>query len=134
MAGDQVETPAKSPRGARTVIAHDFSLIADLQTLYRDEASEPTFVQILHHITIDDDAKLADLIEADGRLRIRLAKSVNLERYIDAVPDLPTRPDALDAAIDMSMRRALVASSMRCWRIHGSRISPGNTLIATRAG
>lgn len=104
MAGDQVETPAKSPRGNRPVIAHDFSLIADLQVLYRGEASDLTFAQILNHINIDDDAKLADLIEADGRLRIRLAKSVNLERYIDGVPNLPTKPDALDAAIDMSLR------------------------------
>ncbi len=104
MAGDQIETPATPPRGTRPVIAHDFSLIADLQVLYCGEASDPTFVQILHHINIDDDAKLADLIEADGRLRIRLARSVNLDRYIDAVPDLPTKPDALDAAIDMSLR------------------------------
>jgi serine/threonine protein kinase len=52
----------------------------------------------------DDDAALADWIEAEGRDRIRRGLPVTLERYLCAFPDLLTRPISLDAAIDVALR------------------------------
>lgn len=52
----------------------------------------------------DGDDALAELIEVDGRARLALGKQVDLRRYLDAVPDLPSRPVPLDAAIDVTLR------------------------------
>jgi predicted Ser/Thr protein kinase len=51
-----------------------------------------------------DDEALAELIEADGRIRLAHGWPCELERYLAAVPDLSSRPVALDAAIDMALR------------------------------
>lgn len=53
--------------------------------------------------TLDDDA-LAEIIEADGRLRLQRARAVTLERYLEAVPDLLSRHGPLDAALDVTLR------------------------------
>lgn len=53
--------------------------------------------------TLDDDA-LAEVIEADGRLRLQRARTVTLERYLNAVPDLLHRNGPLDAALDVTLR------------------------------
>ena len=50
------------------------------------------------------DAGLPELIEADGRLRLRLRRQLTLDRYLKGIPDLADRGDALDAAIDMTLR------------------------------
>lgn len=53
-----------------------------------------------------DDETLAELIDADGRIRIERGLPVDLSRYLEAVPDLEKRPVALDAAIEFSLRAA----------------------------
>ncbi len=86
------------------MIAQYVSFTSELQNLYRHGTDDPQFDRIVTHFQVEEDAALADLIEADGRLRLRLAKPVSLDRYLSATPDLPTRPEPLDAAIDMSLR------------------------------
>lgn len=51
-----------------------------------------------------DDDELADLIELDARERLRCGKHVDLPRYLEAIPDLPQRRIALDAAIEFALR------------------------------
>lgn len=51
-----------------------------------------------------DDPLLAELIEIDGRFRLSRGEPLELQAYLDAVPDLLERPVALDAAIDMTLR------------------------------
>jgi hypothetical protein len=53
-----------------------------------------------------DDDTIAEVIDADGRIRIERGLSVDLARYLTAVPDLGNRPVALDAAIEFSLRAA----------------------------
>jgi serine/threonine protein kinase len=68
-------------------------------------AIEIPFADLLAGVTQPlTDAALAELIDADGRRRIRQGLEVSLERYLDAVPDLRARPDALDAAADVCLR------------------------------
>ncbi|MEE8155511.1 MAG: serine/threonine-protein kinase [Phycisphaerales bacterium] len=86
------------------MIAQYISFTSELQNLYRRGTDDPEFDRIVSHFQVEGNAELADLIEADGRLRLRLAKPVSLDRYLLAIPDLPTRPEPLDAAIDMSLR------------------------------
>lgn len=50
------------------------------------------------------DDELADLIELDARERLRAGLPVELPRYLDAIPDLPQRQVALDAAIEFALR------------------------------
>ena len=50
------------------------------------------------------DDELADLIELDARERLRCGKSVELPRYLRAIPDLASRRVALDAAIEFALR------------------------------
>jgi serine/threonine protein kinase len=50
------------------------------------------------------DEDLAALIEADGRWRLNHGREVSLRRYLDAVPDLRSKPDSLDAAVDVTLR------------------------------
>lgn len=80
-----------------------------VQRLYRDGGDLPFEVVLREQPCADDDA-LADLIDADGRARLRAGLEVTLERYLQAVPGLTGRPVALDAAIDFALR-ALVPSS-----------------------
>ncbi|MCI0362423.1 MAG: serine/threonine protein kinase [Phycisphaerales bacterium] len=51
-----------------------------------------------------DDSALAEVIEADGRMRLAEGLEVDLARYIEALPNLVERTDALDAAIDVALR------------------------------
>lgn len=51
-----------------------------------------------------DDESLADLIQIDGRTRLAIGEQVRLSDYLDAMPDLESRPVSLDAAIEMSLR------------------------------
>ena len=86
------------------MIAHEFLLADDLTMLYGSGTSDPGFAHIIHHFRVETDTQLAELIEADGRLRLRLKRPITLDRYLAAVPDLPARSDPLDAAIDMALR------------------------------
>jgi hypothetical protein len=52
----------------------------------------------------ESDESVADLINADGRLRLERGLGVDLARYMDAVPRLTNLGGALDTAIEMSLR------------------------------
>jgi Protein kinase domain len=72
--------------------------------------AEDDFDSVIRHsgdhagtATTDEDS-LADVIERDGRMRISRGLPCPLDRYLRAIPDLPARPVALDAAIDVSLR------------------------------
>lgn len=76
----------------------------DLEALYERARDDPDFAQIVRDWRVETDEQLANLIEADGRLRIRRRRETTLDRYLTAVPDLPARIEPLDAAIDMALR------------------------------
>lgn len=72
--------------------------------LYHSISGDPDFVTVAAGWTVRSDSELADLIEADARFRMLHSRPLSLERYLTAIPDLPDRADALDAAIDMAVR------------------------------
>ncbi len=104
MAEDQVGIAGAVRRGGGPVITPERSFAQELYDLYLAPASDPDFGVVLGQVRVETDSQVADLIEADGRIRLRLTKAVTLDRYLDAVPDLAHRIDPLDAAIDMSLR------------------------------
>lgn len=75
-----------------------------LRRLATETHGDVNFSRFIIELTPIGDAQLAELIEQDGRLRIARGRDVTLERYIEAVPDLFDRPDALDAALDVTLR------------------------------
>lgn len=76
----------------------------DLEALYERSYDDPDFARIAKEWRVETDEQLADLIEADGRLRVRLKRETTFDRYLTAIPDLPARMEPLDAAIDMALR------------------------------
>lgn len=85
--------------------------VADLESLYDHRGEDVIFASFLSGIPAPlNDEQLGELIELDGRKRLLRGLEVTLDRYLSAVPDLPERPDALDAAIEVSLR-ALARSS-----------------------
>lgn len=56
------------------------------------------------------DEALAELIETDGRTRLRDGESLSLTDYLAALPALREMPVAMDAAIDMALRSRSRAS------------------------
>lgn len=76
-------------------------------------SSDPAFADLIADVAPgDDDDALADLIEADGRERLRLNLKVEFERYLGAIPDLRARPVALDAAIEFALRGGAAATGV----------------------
>ncbi len=86
------------------MIAQGLMLSRELTAIYQGISTDPAFEEITGHFPIEDDEQLADLIEAEGRLRLRLNLPLTLGRYLDATPDLAQRAEPLDAAIDMALR------------------------------
>jgi len=80
------------------------SIAEQVEAIYRASRLDPDLTTILGTVDAPEDDDLAELIEADGRLRITLARPVDLRRYLDAVPSLKRREVALDAAIDVTLR------------------------------
>jgi len=79
--------------------------VSALEAHYRREGDDFEFASFLHGgMNGHPDDVIAELIEADGRLRIRDGLDVTLERYLQALPDLARRPVVLDAAIDVVLR------------------------------
>ena len=85
------------------MIAPDPTLAEALLNALHETGGQITIGQFLRGRPADD-ATLAELIEIDGRFRISRGEAIELQMYLDAKPDLPTRPIALDAAIDMTLR------------------------------
>ncbi len=80
--------------------------VADLERLYDRDGEDVAFSFFLARLSNPpDEEQLAELIELDGRKRLLRGLEVDLDRYLAAVPDLAERPDALDAAIEVTLRR-----------------------------
>lgn len=104
--------------------AIDLTMSTGLARLYTEGGGNADFAEVVGMLgSLHSDIELAELIEADGRYRIARGLSVELGRYVSAIPDLNERPDPLDAAIDMALR----------WLARTSRIDEQSvsTLIAT---
>lgn len=79
------------------------SLRGTFEQLYA--SGDPGFSDLLAQADdAADDEALAELIELDGRMRIARGLPVSLQRYLDCLPDLESRPVALDTAIDVTLR------------------------------
>lgn len=83
---------------------HKFSLLDQLTDLYKKQSEDPEFSSVINCFKSDNDSDIADLIDIDGRYRIRTKKIVTLDRYTADIPDIAMRPELLDAAIDMTLR------------------------------
>ncbi len=90
----------------------------ELDSLYQQGDDDPDFTNVLRRFKVVGDAELADLIDAEGRLRLRLKKSTSLDRYASEIPDLVSRPEPLDAAIDMALRSLARAGRADAESIH----------------
>lgn len=104
--------------------AIDLTMSTGLARLYAEGGGDADFAEVIEVLgSMHGDVELAELIEADGRYRIARGLSVELGRYVSAIPDLNERPDPLDAAIDMALR----------WLARTSRIDDQSvrTLVAT---
>jgi hypothetical protein len=77
-----------------------------LQEQYSRTATDVDFGAFLRKHGITTDEEIAELVEADGRARLRLNLPVPLSRYLKSVPSLAELPVSLDAAIDMTLRWA----------------------------
>lgn len=75
-----------------------------LDHLYAESSADPDFAEVMAGHDLGSEDALADLIELDGRKRIALGRAVEFGRYLGAIPDLPEKTVALDAAIDMTLR------------------------------
>src|SRR6185503_14154627 len=82
----------------------DTPMACDVERIYASAQDDPAFVAVLTALPPDGQQTLAELIEADGRLRLRKGRPVDLDRYLLAVPQLDRDLDALDAAIDIALR------------------------------
>lgn len=80
------------------------SVLVDIERIYDSASGEVTFLSLVSQGDGRDDETLAELIEADGRLRMARGKPVDLTRYLAALPDLYERPLSLDAAVDVALR------------------------------
>lgn len=78
-----------------------------MNALRRVHAERSGDVDLAHFFSrfrdLDDD-EIADLIELDARERLRAGLTVDLPRYMKAIPDLASRRVALDAAIEFALR------------------------------
>ncbi len=71
---------------------------------YQRRGADPDLREILARFPNLDDRQLADLIEADATIRLADGLAVELDRYLAAIPDLPSRALPLDTAIDYALR------------------------------
>lgn len=82
-------------------------VLLDFRTRFEQSGGDLRIDAYLRERGLTDDDALADLIEADARLRRRRGDRVRLEDYLSAVPDLATRTIPLDAALEASLRAAI---------------------------
>jgi predicted Ser/Thr protein kinase len=82
---------------------HPATWLAGLERHYTADL-DVSFDRVIDGVNCRDDELLAEVIEADGRMRIARRLDVSLQRYLVAVPGLAARPVPLDAAIDVALR------------------------------
>lgn len=82
----------------------DNPAIRALRLSYQRKGGEPNLAEILARFSGIDDRQLAEFIETDARIRLAAGRAVELDRYLNAIPDLPSRPLPLDVAIDYALR------------------------------
>src|ERR1043165_3441531 len=68
--------------------------------------SDAEFGDIVRSMGDIEPNELADVIEADGFLRVKSGKDVELSRYLDGIPNLAQCAVAMDAAIEVCCRAA----------------------------
>lgn len=92
------------------MISHPDDVASRIGRLYADstDVSFESVIAVLPGAEVDEEV-LADAIDADGRARIERRLDVSLDRYLNVVPDLPSMPIALDAAIEFSLRSMAAA-------------------------
>ncbi len=66
--------------------AREYKLAQELSVLYEEADGDPDFEDVLNRLPIKDDAELPELIEADGRLRLRLRRPVTVDLYLKGLP------------------------------------------------
>lgn len=86
------------------MVAPAISPVRALELAYLHSSVDMSLEALLERFPDLQDEELAELIEADGRTRISLGRSIDLRRYLDAIPDLGDRESSLDAAIEMTLR------------------------------
>ncbi len=84
--------------------ATDPPLVDQVRRLY--VSGDPPFEAVLKAHPAGDDEALADLIDADGRVRLSRRLETPLDRYLRVLTEPHRRPVALDAAIDFALRAA----------------------------
>lgn len=89
----------------------------DLESLYATPEGDASFASLLARNGDLDDEALAELIETDGRARLAAGRDVPLDRYLSAVPDLPSRLEPLDAAIDVALRGLAGTGTIDAWAV-----------------
>jgi hypothetical protein len=71
-----------------------------IERLYASsEGGDVPFAQVVGDGPADNESELADAIQTDGLVRLERGLDVPLDRYLQAVPQLQTMPEALDAAL-----------------------------------
>ncbi|MFG0284329.1 MAG: serine/threonine-protein kinase, partial [Phycisphaerales bacterium JB039] len=88
---------------------HQRDTASRVRDLYED-GHDPAFGLVVDILQPVSEVELAEAIEADGRLRLALGRSVDLDRYL-AAEQLEAKPVALDAAIEVALRAASRASA-----------------------
>src|SRR5260221_57295 len=68
--------------------------------------SDAEFGDIVGSVGDIEPNELADMIEADGFLRLKSGRGVELSRYLDSIPNLAELAVAMDAAIEVCCRAA----------------------------
>lgn len=91
--------------------AHAPSLYEELEAVLKRTRGDVSFSLFLDGRKVESDVDLADLIALDGAIRMSLGLDVQLQDYLDGVPNLPARSEALDAAIDATLR-SMVGSGL----------------------
>jgi hypothetical protein len=94
---------SRTPQRRLAIRSDAWSPRDDLASVYRS-GHEPDLREVIQRRGIEDDDALADLVDADGRLRLEQGLKISLDRYLSMIPRLRARRCALDTAIDMTLR------------------------------
>jgi Protein kinase domain len=79
-------------------------MVVELRQKYRTNPTT-TLGDFLATRAVFSTDTLADLIAADAEIRVSLGQDLDLQMYLDTVDGLAERPEALDTAIEMVLRR-----------------------------
>jgi hypothetical protein len=98
------DRPARAARGRLAALHPEPDFPGLLADMYRTGADVDLRALVERHELEGEDDLLADLVNADARLRLKKGLPVDLDRYLGAIPGLRDQPCALDTAIEMALR------------------------------